>query len=118
MSYVDGFVLPVPKKNLAAYRKMSRAAGKIWKEFGAVAYVECAGEDLNTKMAANFPKTIKTKPGETVMFSWILYKSKAQRNQINKRVMADPRIAKMMTSKAPFDYKRMLYAGFKPIVEM
>ena len=118
MSYVDGFVVPVPKKNVSAYRKLSRKAGLIWKEYGAVAYVECVGDDLNLKMAANFPKSLKIKSGETVFFSWIMYKNKAQRDRVNKLIMKDERIAKMMTGKPPFDYTRMLYAGFKPIVEM
>ena len=118
MSYVDGFVVPVPKKNVAAYRKLSRRAGVIWKEYGAVAYMECVGDDLNLKMKVNFPKTLKLKAGETVFFSWILYKNKAQRDRVNKLIMKDERIAKMMTGKPPFDYTRMLYAGFKPIVEM
>lgn len=119
MSYVDGFVIPVPKKNLAAYRKMSKQAGKVWQELGALAYVECAGDDLAPSVSkVTFPNTVKAKAGETVVFSWIMYKSKAHRNAVNKKVMKDPRIAKMMTGKPPFDYKRMLYGGFKPIVEM
>lgn len=119
MSYVDGFVLPVPKKNLAAYRRMAKQAGVIWKEYGALQYMECVGDDLNPKMAATFPKALKTKTGETVFFSWIMYKSKAHRDSVNKRIMKDPRIAKMMAGKKPpFDFKKMLYGGFKPVVEM
>ncbi len=118
MSYVDGFVVPVPKKNVAAYRQLARKAGVIWKEYGAVTYMECAGDDLNPKMAATFPKALKLKKGETVFFSWIEYRNKAHRNRVNKAIMKDPRIAKMMTGKAPFDYTRMLYGGFKPIVAM
>jgi uncharacterized protein YbaA (DUF1428 family) len=117
MSYVDGFVLPVPKKNVAAYRRMARKAGVIWKEFGALQYMECVGDDLNTKFAATFPNALKIKAGETVFFSWIVYKSKAHRDSVNKRIMKDPRIAKLMGPKPPFDCKRMLYGGFKPVVE-
>ena len=119
MSYVDGFVLPVPKKNIAAYRRMAKRAGVIWKEYGALQYMECVGDDLNPGMATTFPKVLKTKTGETVFFSWVLYKSKAHRDSVNKRLMKDPRIAKMMAGKKPpFDVKKMLYGGFKPVVEM
>ena len=118
MRYVDGFVLPVPKKNLPAYVRMSKKAGKIWLELGALEYRECAGDDLQIKMGVPFPKLLKLKPGETAVFSWIVYKSKAQRNAINKKVMKDPRIHAMMDPKAmPFDMKRMVYGGFKSIVE-
>ena len=117
--YVDGFVLPVPKKNLAAYRKMAEKAAKVWKEHGALEYRECVGDDLNVKdMGVGFPRQIKTKNGETVVFSWIVYKSKGHRDGVNKKVMKDPRIAAMMDEKSmPFDVKRMLYGGFKVIVE-
>jgi uncharacterized protein YbaA (DUF1428 family) len=115
--YVDGFLVPVPKKNLAAYRKLSNLAKKVWMEHGALQYVECAGDDLEIAKVASFPKLAKTKPGETVVFSWIMYKSKAHRNSVNKKVMTDPRIAKMMTTPSPFDPKRMAYGGFTVIVE-
>jgi uncharacterized protein YbaA (DUF1428 family) len=116
--YVDGFVIPVPKRNLAAYRRMSQKAGKVWREHGALDYRECAGDDLNIKMCLPFPRGIRTKPGETVVFSWILYKSRAHRDLVNAKVMKDPRLASMMdSSKMPFDCKRMLYGGFKTIVE-
>ncbi len=118
MPYVDGFVIPVPKKNLAAYRKMSRKAGKVWKKYGALEYRECVGDDLNLKMGLPFPKLTKLKDSEAVVFSWIVYKSKAHRNAVNKKVMADPQIAKMMTMKPIFDDKRMSYAGFKEIVRI
>jgi uncharacterized protein YbaA (DUF1428 family) len=118
MAYVDGFVVPVPRKNVAAYRRLARKAGVVWKEYGAVAYMECLGDDLNPKMPVNFPKTLKLKTGETVFFSWIVYKNKAQRDRVNKLIMKDPRIAKMMSGKPPFDYTRMLYGGFKPIVAL
>ena len=118
--YVDGFLLPVPKKNVEAYRKMSAKAGKVWREHGALEYRECVGDDLKAVkgMGVGFPRQIKTKPGETVVFSWIVYKSKGHRNSVNKKVMKDPRLADMMSGKAmPFDVKRMLYGGFKVIVE-
>jgi uncharacterized protein YbaA (DUF1428 family) len=118
MAYVDGFVLPVPKKNLAAYRRMSKKAGKIWREHGALEYREAAGDDLAVKMGLPFPKLAKTKAGETVVFAWILYKSRAHRDRVNAKVMKDPRLmADMDTKKMPFDVKRMAYGGFKVFVE-
>jgi uncharacterized protein YbaA (DUF1428 family) len=118
MKYVDGFVLVVPKKNLKAYEKMAQAAGKIWKEHGALAYFECVGEDLKTPMGVPFPKLAKTKAGETVVFSYIVYKSRAHRDKVNARVMKDPRLAAMMDGKKmPFDMKRMAYGGFQVLVE-
>jgi uncharacterized protein YbaA (DUF1428 family) len=117
--YVDGFVLPVPKKNIVAYRRMAQKASKIWKEFGALDYKECVGDDLNVKMAMPFPKGIKSKPDETIVFSYIVYKSRAHRDSVNKKIMKDPRIAAMCDpKKMPFDAKRMLYGGFKTIVEI
>jgi uncharacterized protein YbaA (DUF1428 family) len=113
--YVDGFVLPVPKKNLAAYRRMAQKASKIWREFGALDYKECVGDDLNVKTGLPFPGVMKTKPGETVVFSYIVYKSRAHRNAVNKKIMKAPRIAAMCKSM-PFDFKRMLYGGFKVLV--
>ena len=118
MRYVDGFVIPVPKKNLAAYRRMAKQAGRIWKQLGAVEYRECVGDDLASQFGLPFPKLTKLKTNETVLFSWIVYKSKAHRNQVNKKVMADPRIKKMMTMKPPFDDKRMAYGGFKVVVDL
>ena len=117
--YIDGFLLPVPKKNLAAYRRMSAKAAKVWKEYGALEYRECVADDLPSKGAASFPRAARAKKGETVFFSYIVYKSKAHRDQVNKKVMKDPRIAAMMPDKAPmpFDYKRMCYGGFKTLVE-
>jgi len=117
MRYVDGFVIPIPKKNVPAYRKLAATAGKIWKEHGALEYRECVGDDLNIKMGTAFPKLTKVKPGETVVFSWIVYKSKAHRNAVNKKIMKDPRILKMMKMKPIFDDKRMSYGGFKIVVE-
>ena len=119
MRYVDGFVIPVPEKNLADYRKMSQKAGKIWKEFGALEYIESAGDDLDSEFPVPFPKMMKTKPGETVVFAFIVYKSRADRDRVNAKVMKDPRIANMMKGKEmPFDVKRMVYGGFKVIVDM
>jgi uncharacterized protein YbaA (DUF1428 family) len=109
----------VPRKNLAAYRRMSLKAGKVWKEYGALEYRECVGDDLKVKGVKPFPRQLKTKPGETVVFSWIVYRSKAQRDRINAKVMKDPRLADMMDPKAmPFDVKRMVYGGFKAIVDL
>lgn len=118
-NYIDGFVIPVPKAKLAAYFRMAKKASKIWKEFGALDYKECVGDDLDIKFCLPFPKGIKSKPGETVVFSYIVYKSKAQRDSVNKKIMKDPRIAAMCDPKdMPFDAKRMLYGGFKAVVEI
>jgi uncharacterized protein YbaA (DUF1428 family) len=117
MPYVDGFLLPVPKKKLDAYRRMAQKAGKVWKELGALEFRECVGEDLNVKMGAPFPRRIKLKPGETVVFSWIGFRSRAHRDQVNAKVMKDPRLAKMCDPRhMPFDVKRMTYGGFKLLV--
>jgi uncharacterized protein YbaA (DUF1428 family) len=118
MSYVDGYVLPVPKNKLQAYRKIAQKAGKIWREHGALEYRECAGDDLNIKFGIPFPKLMKTKPGETVVFSWVVFKSKAHRDKVNAKVMKDPRIANMGPETMPFDCKRMVYGGFKVLVEI
>ena len=119
MKYVDGYVLPVPKKNLPAYRRMAAKAGKVWREHGALEFRECVGEDLKTKIAASFPRTIKVKRGEAVIFSWIVFKSRAHRDAVNAKVMKDPRLAKMMDMKAiPFDSKRMAYGGFEVMVDV
>ena len=116
--YVDGFVIPLLKKNLNAYRRMAQKAGKVWRDHGAVEFRECVGDDLNIKMGKPFPRGIKLKPGETVLFSYIVFKSRVHRHRVNARVMKDPRLAKMMSSKAmPFDVKRMMYGGFKTIVD-
>ncbi|HZA96037.1 MAG TPA: DUF1428 domain-containing protein [Burkholderiaceae bacterium] len=119
MNYVDGFVVPVPKKNLAAYRRLSQRAGKIWREFGAIEYKECVGDDVKPGKVTSFPQGVKLKPGEVVVFSWITYKSRAQRDRINAKVMKDPRLADMMDLKSlPFDAKRMVYGGFKTFVDV
>ena len=116
--YVDGFVLPVPKKNVRSYLGMARLGAKVWRDHGALEYRECVGDDLNVKFGRSFFRGIKVKPGETVVFSWIVFKSRAHRDQVNAKVMKDPRIAGMMDSKAmPFDVRRMLYGGFKVIVD-
>jgi uncharacterized protein YbaA (DUF1428 family) len=118
-NYVDGFVLPVPKKKVRAYRAMAAKAGKIWKQHGALSYYECAGDDMQTKWGTPFPKMAKLKPGETAFFSFIIYRSRAHRDQVNKRVMKDPRIQKMMKpGQEPFDMKRMAYGGFRAIVQL
>jgi uncharacterized protein YbaA (DUF1428 family) len=117
MTYVDGFVLPVLKKNLPAYRRLSAKAGRIWRELGALEYRECAGDDLNMTMGVPFPRLARAKRGETVVFSWIAYRSRAHRDRVNAKVMKDPRLASMMTDKKmPFDLKRMAYGGFRVIV--
>ena len=118
MSYVDGFVVPVPTKKLQDYRRMSQKAGKVWREHGALQYVEAAGDDLDVKFGTTFPKMMKLKPGETVVFAWIVFKSRAHRDKVNAKVMKDPRLNSMMDGKTkmPFDVKRMLYGGFKFIV--
>lgn len=115
--YVDGFVIPLPKRNLGAYRRMARKAGRVWREHGALDFKECVSDDLNTEMGLPFPRGIKTRPGETVMFSYIVFKSRAHRDRVNAKVMKDPRILAMGNAKdMPFDAKRMLYGGFKVIV--
>lgn len=114
--YVDGFVLPVPKKNLAAYRRMAQKAARVWRDHGALQYAECVGDDLNVKCGMPFPRGIKIKPGETVFFSYIVYKSRAHRDRVNAKVMKDPRLQTMCDpKKMPFDFKRMLYGGFKTV---
>lgn len=118
--YVDGFVIPIRKKNLAAYRHMASKAGKVWKEYGALDYIEAVGDDLKIKgMVSSFPKIAKTKGGETVLFSFIVYKSRQHRDAVNKKVMADPRLQQMCDPKnSPFDFKRMAYGGFKALVDL
>ena len=118
MPYVDGFVLAVPKRKLESYRRLSRAAGKVWRDHGALEYRECVGDDLKIKMGVPFSRLAKVKPGETVVFSWIVYKSRAHRDKVNAKVMKDPRIAKSMKEPMPFDVKRMSYGGFSVLVDM
>jgi uncharacterized protein YbaA (DUF1428 family) len=119
MAYVDGFVLPVPKKKLQAYRAMARKAGKIWREHGALEFRECVADDVKWGKRTSFPRSVKQKSGETVVFSYIVYKSKGDRDRINKKVMSDKRLASMMDPKSmPFDAKRMIYGGFKVLVDL
>jgi uncharacterized protein YbaA (DUF1428 family) len=117
MSYVDGFVIPISKKNVAAYKRMAQLGSKIWRDHGALEYRECIGDDLEIKMGLPFPRAIKLKRGETVIFSWIVYKSRAHRDRVNAKVMKDPRLANMDPKSMPFDMKRMTYGGFKVLVE-
>lgn len=117
--YVDAFVLPVPKRKLAAYKKMADLGAQVWRDHGALDYKECVGDDLKAAFALSFPKGIRTKPGETVVFSWIRYKSRAHRDRVNAKVMKDPRLAALCDAKGmPFDVKRMLHGGFKVFVSM
>jgi uncharacterized protein YbaA (DUF1428 family) len=117
MAYVDGFIVPVPKKNLVDYRKIARKAGKVWREHGALDYRECVADDVKVGKLTSFPRSVKMKPNETVVFSWITYKSRKHRDRVNAKVMKDPRLAAMMDSKAmPFDGKRMIYGGFEVFV--
>ena len=118
MPYVDGFVLPVPRKHLDTYRRVARRAGRVWRDHGALEYRECVGDDLDVKKVVQFPKSVRARKGETVVLAWIVFKSRAHRDRVNARVMKDPRIAKMMEPKSmPFDHKRMVYGGFKVLVE-
>lgn len=119
MPYVDGFLLAVPTKNIGVYRRMATKAGKVWREHGALEYRECAGDDLKSEMGFSFAKAAKAKKGETVFFSWIVYKSRAHRDRVVKKVLADSRLASMMDPKnTPFDLKRMAYGGFRVVVDL
>jgi uncharacterized protein YbaA (DUF1428 family) len=119
MPYVDGFIVPVPRKNLDAYKQMSKKSGKIWKEYGALQYIECVGDDVPPGKVTSFRKSVQLKQGETVVFAWIVYKTKADRDRVNKKVMADPRVKDMMDPKTmPFDGKRMIFGGFKVFVDV
>jgi uncharacterized protein YbaA (DUF1428 family) len=116
--YVDGFVLPVPKNNMEAYRRLAQKAGEIWREYGALEYMECVADDVKPGEVTSFPQAVKLKDEEVVVFSWIVYESRERRDEINAKVMADPRLADMMDPKTlPFDGKRMFWGGFKTIVE-
>ena len=117
MSYVDGFVVPVPLKKLAAYRRMAQKAGKVWREHGALEYKEWISDDVKVGKLTSFPRAVKLEPGETVVFSWIVYKSRAHRDRVNAKVMKDPRLADMMDPKStPVDGKRLIYGGFKKLI--
>lgn len=118
MSYVDGFVLPVPKANLDAYREMSTRAADVWREHGALEYRECIADDVKPGKLTSFPQSVNLEDGETVVFSWIVFESREQRDAINAKVMADPRLADMMDPKSlPFDGKRMIYGGFDMLID-
>jgi uncharacterized protein YbaA (DUF1428 family) len=119
MRYVDSYVLPVSKNNLQAYRRMAHKAGKVWSDQGALEYIECVANDVKPGKHASFPQSVKLKAGETVVFAYIVYKSRAQRDRVNAKVMKDARLAKMMDAKAlPFDGKRMFWGGFKTLVDL
>ena len=119
MAYVDGFVVPVPKKKLRAYRRMAQTAGKVWREHGALEYRECVADDVKWGKRTSFPRSVKQKSGETVMFSYIVYKSRADRDRVVAKVMKDKRLAAMMDPKSmPFDGKRMIYGGLKMMVDL
>jgi uncharacterized protein YbaA (DUF1428 family) len=115
--YVDGFVVPVPRNNLAAYRKMARKAGKVWREHGALEFVECIADDVPVGKRTSFPRSVKAKEDETIVFSWIVYKSRAHRDKVMAKVMADPRL-QMDPNAMPFDGKRMIFGGFKTMLEL
>ncbi len=117
MAYVDGFVVPVPKKKVEAYRRLARKAGKIWKEHGALEFRECVADDVKKGKLTSFPRSVKLKPSETVFFSYIVYKSRKDRDRVNAKVMKDPRFAGMDMKDMPFDGKRMIYGGFKVLVD-
>lgn len=117
--YVDGFVLPVPKRNLDAYRRVARKAAKVWREHGALEVRECVADDVKPGKVTSFPQSVKVKRGETVVFSWITFKSRADRDRVNAKVMEDPRMAAMMDAKdMPFDGQRMIYGGFEVVVDV
>lgn len=119
MPYVDGFVLPIPKDKLDAYRRIAKKAGKVWLEHGALEYKECVADDVKPGKLTSFPQAVKLKRNEMVVFSWITYKSRAHRDRVNAKVMKDPRLAKMMDAAyQPFDLKRLIYGGFKVIIDM
>jgi uncharacterized protein YbaA (DUF1428 family) len=117
MSYVDGFVIAVPKAKLAAYKKMARIGAKVWMDHGALSYVETVADDVPYGKLTSFPRAVKAKKTETVIFSWITYKSRKDRDAILKKAMADPRL-NMDVKKMPFDAKRMIYGGFKTMIEV
>ena len=117
MPYVDGFVVPVPKRNLKAYRRLSIQSGKLWREHGALDYWECVADDVKPGKLTSFPQSVKLEEGETVIFAWITYRSRAHRDRVNAKVMKDPRFANHDPSTDPFDSKRLIYGGFKTLVK-
>ncbi len=116
-NYVDGFVVPVPKAKLEAYRRMAEDAGKVWREYGALAFTECVADDVKPGEVTSFPQSVKLEADETVIFAWIVYELREHRDRVNERVMKDPRMANMDPKTMPFDGKRMIYGGFKVLVE-
>jgi uncharacterized protein YbaA (DUF1428 family) len=118
MAYVDGFVVPVPKKNIDAYRAMAQKAGSVWKEYGALEYHEYIADDVKPGKYTSFPQSVDLKDDETVVFSWIVYKDRQQRDEVNAKVMDDPRMKDMSPEDMPFDGKRMIFGGFQPLLEM
>jgi uncharacterized protein YbaA (DUF1428 family) len=119
MAYVDGFLLAVPKRKLDAYKKLAQLAGKVWLEHGALEFKECVADDVKVGKVTSFPQAVKLKPGEVVIFSYIVYKNRAARDKINKKVMEDPRLTTMMQGKEmPFDGKRMIFGGFETLVDL
>jgi uncharacterized protein YbaA (DUF1428 family) len=117
MAYVDGFVVPVPTKKLAAYRRMAKQASRIWRDHGALEFRESVADDVKVGKWTSFPRGVKLKRGETVLFSWIVFKSRAHRDRVNAAVMKDKRFAKILKQPMPFDGKRMIYGGFKIVVD-
>jgi uncharacterized protein YbaA (DUF1428 family) len=117
MAYVDGFIVAVPKKKLGEYRKLAKLASKVWREHGATSYKECIADDVPMGKITSFPRSVKQKPDETVIFAWMTYKSRAHRDRVNKKVMADSRLRGMDPKKMPFDGKRMIYGGFKVLID-
>lgn len=118
MNYVDGFVVPVPKNNLAAYRRLARKVGSIYKEYGALEVVECVADDVKPGKLTSFPQSVKLKPDEVVVFSWITYRSRTQRDRVVAKVMSDSRLSAMSPASLPFDGKRMIFGGFKPMLKL
>ena len=118
MNYVDGFVVPVPKANLAAYRRFARTMGQLWKEHGALEIIECVADDVKPGKLTSFPQAVKLKPDEVVVFSWVSYRSRAHRDRVVARVLADPRMSGMSPASMPFDGKRMIFGGFKPMLKL
>ena len=116
--YVDGFVIPVPKKNVATYRRLARKCGRIWLEHGALEYKECVADDVKPGKVTSFPQSVRLKRGETVFFSWIVYRSRSHRDRVNAKVMADARLKQMNPASVPFDGKRMIYGGFAIAVDL
>ena len=115
--YVDGFLLPVPKANIEAYRRIAEEAGKVWREYGALDYVECVADDVKPGEVTSFPQSVKLEPDETVVFAWIVYESREHRDRVNEQVMKDPRMTGMDPKSMPFDGKRMMWGGFKVLVQ-